>query len=62
MLGERKGLQDGFVEGAEHELVRSRGCSKQVDGDWGPALLPNDYIVVVGVGHPEPTYLSRLVR
>jgi hypothetical protein len=56
MLGERKGLRNGFVTGAaQQELVWCGSRVQDVDGGWASALLPNHYIVIVGGGHPEPT-------
>ena len=58
MLGERKGSSDRFVTGADLKLGWCRKGTE--DGGRVSALLPNDDISIVGVGHHEPAF--RLVR
>ena len=59
--GERDGLRDGFLTGAETELVRSRGRAKQVDHVRIAAPLADGNIVLVWMDHAQPADLFRFV-
>jgi hypothetical protein len=60
MLRERKDLRNSFFSRAVPELVWCGSRVPDVDSGGVTALLPDDYIIVVGVSYHERAF--RLVR